>query len=150
MNELVGAAAWLYARLSGDATLQAEVGQRIYADFAPDTDPATGDPPAYPLVVFHEQSTAPDTLGAGAARVLTQPLYCVKVIGEGVGYPALQAAADRIDALLSPVSGQSVTIGGQTYTVGSYRERPLAHAAPENGIRYSYLGGLYRLVIHPA
>lgn len=146
-NELFGATSFLYATLTGDTALVAQLGRRWYKDFAPDRDPATGNPPLYPLGLYSLQSPGQDVMTAGNVRVLTRPLYLVRVCAEGTGAAALQVAADRVDDLLKGVQAQSVTIGGQTWRVSCYRERPHEEAYAKNGVRYDMLGGLYRFIL---
>ena len=147
-NELIGAFNWLVNRLTGDSALTAIVGARVWAEFAPDVDPATDARPAYPFVLFHLQA-AEDVRGVSTVRVLTRPLLCVKVLGQAP-YEDLQAAADRIDAVLHAAPGSTFSFGGDTYTVAAcLRERPLAYSEfPAPGVRISHLGGLYRVTIY--
>jgi hypothetical protein len=140
-QELVGADAFIYATLAGDTALAAIVGTRIYADVAP----SLPTPPTYPLVLFSLQSSR-DVVGIGTYRAMTTPTYLVRVIGKGGGFGAIQAAADRIDALLTVRAVQSVTIGGVTFSIlGSVRERPFQRSEEPEGILYRHLGGFYRL-----
>jgi hypothetical protein len=148
LNELIGAQAWLDSVLKGDATLRGYLARRWWADAAPETDPATLAPPAYPLGIYTLVSTVDRR--RLSQRVLTEAVYRVVVIGEGGGIAALQAAASRVDALLNDKSAQAITIGGESFTVGCYREAPYYRPCWENGVRFEHVGGLYRVIIHPA
>ena len=52
----------------------------------------------------------------------------------------IQAAASRLDTLLTVSTPQSVTIGSQTFLVRCYRERPFQQAYLANGVRFNELG----------
>jgi hypothetical protein len=146
-NELVGAEAYLFAKLSGDAALAAIVGARIYRQVAPDKDPATGLTPAYPLIAFHRQGGI-DTIGPGATRIFAKPLYLVRVLGEAGGIAALRAAADRIDAVLTDTTPETITVGGVAYAIsGCCREQPFDMTEFVEGRRIEHLGGLYRIYL---
>lgn len=146
-NELLGLDKWTFSRLAADAGVTAGVGRRIYAEFAPETDPVTNLAPAYPLLVFSVLSS-PDILGTGGNRAGTRPLLRVEVIGQGGGFAALQPIADAADAALHGAPVETVEIGAQSYEVrGCLRQHPLKRAEIEKpgGVRYNYLGGVYRL-----
>lgn len=148
-NEHVGACAWLATRLGGDATLSSLV-SGPFLDLVPQTDPQTKAPPTFPALIY-SLHVPRDRRGVGGRRILSELTYAVKVCGQGNGLLALQSAADRADALLQDAGVQSVSIGGQSYTIaGCYRESPLGYAELSEGVRWVYLGGLYRIVIHPA
>lgn len=148
-NELLGIDKWIVTTLATDAALFAIVGNRIFESLAPqiDVDTENGTAPVYPIVLFQMQSVS-DSLGSGASRVMTSALFFVKVVGERGGYADLQAACDRIDALLHQAAITAVTVGAETFTIlGSCRERPVQYAEVINGVRFNYLGGLYRIDI---
>lgn len=125
---------WLYGKLSGDATLTAKVGARIYSYVAPTT--ATT-----PYVVFSAQSPGFDVMGVGTARVMLNCLYQVKVVVQDASFNTAKDAADRIDELLHGATG--TPSGGEV--LGCVREGPLAYAEISDGIEYRHLGGLYRI-----
>jgi hypothetical protein len=146
-NEVMGAFAWVRQQLTADSALTAIVGNRIFADYAPQVDPATQLPVKYPFVLYHLQAVT-DSIGAGASRIMSSPLLFVKVCGEGGGYSDVQVAADRIDAVLHKALVQSVTAGAQTFTMlGCCREKPIQYSEYLNGVRYFYSGGMYRIDI---
>lgn len=150
-SETLAATKWIRARLVNDPTLGALIGQRVFADFAPEKDPSDPNekPPVYPLLVFSMQA-APDSLGMRARRLLTRPLFLIQVIGEGGGYGDIQAAADQVDALLDQAPQEDVNVNGTDYRVGGcHRERPVQHSELSRaGLRYCYLGGYYRLYVN--
>lgn len=126
--------AWIYNRLSTDATLTTAVGDHIYSYVAPATA-------ATPYVVFNAQSPGLDVMGVGTARVMLNSLYQVKVVVQDASFNGATAAANRIDALLHGATGTPT--GGQV--LGCVREGPLAYAEVSDGIEYRHLGGLYRI-----
>lgn len=145
MNEQVGAASFLFGVLAADPALQAEVGSRIFSDFAPEKLPGTDIPVGYPLIVFSLVRAA-DTRGLGTYRAMARLTYLVRVVSKGGGYGALHDAANRIDALLTVREPVEVTAGSETYTVhGCVRDQPFARAELMNGVRYVNLGGLYSM-----
>lgn len=142
-NEMGAAASYILTTLTADGTLSGIVSARIFADFAPQQ--TQGGQQVYPCVIFSEQSSLPDSMGAGAVRLLAKPLFFVRVIGRG-GYGDISDAADRIDALLHQ-GGATVTISGTDYFIQSFRVRPFQRSEPDDGVRYSTRGGFYRLLI---
>jgi len=99
------------------------------------------------LTIFHHVS-GHDSIFAGGRRVQTDQLYLVRAICEGPA-SGIKRIADRIDALLNFSDPINVTVGTDTYIIlGCFRERPCSESAEENGVRYSYKGGYYRLYIN--
>lgn len=140
--------ALIVSLLSGDATLSAACGNRIYQDFAPQGDPATGNPPAFPVLIFGLQSTR-DTLGNSAQRIQSRPVFLIKVVGERSGTAALFPLVNRIDALFNRTDYATVTINGTAYSVGgSYRQRGVSYKElSRNGVDYYHCGGLYEFFV---
>lgn len=134
MSEVVRADAWLYGVLHGDATLLALVSD-VYADVAPEGA-------AFPLVVS-SLVDAGDVLTINGIRILTEAVYQVKVVGQGPSYVSLEAAANRIDALLHKASG-SVS-GGVIYSC--VRIEPVRYAETSGGQAFRHLGGLYEIQV---
>jgi hypothetical protein len=127
---------WIYSKLSGDSTLNAAVGGRIFAHIAPAT--AT-----YPLVLFAALG-ARDVRTLGPARIMTHLTYKVVAINEGGGFGApLGTIADRIDAVLQAASG---TVAAGT-VMACVREQPFEMVEVGGGGRiFRHLGGVYELV----
>lgn len=136
VHELASAFQWLYATLSGDATLAGYAPGGIFADLA---DEGT----ATPYVVFNVQSPGVDTLTANAVRIFAKPLYQVVAVGEAEKMTNIANAASQIDALLKRTSG---TVTGGLMAV-CYREQPLEKAELINTIKWKSLGGLYRILV---
>ncbi|HPD40012.1 MAG TPA: DUF3168 domain-containing protein [Anaerolineae bacterium] len=134
MSEPMTAERWLYTLLSGDATLQGLIGDRVYSGEAPTTA-------AYPLVLIVFQG-GHDVLGVGPARIMAQCRYLVKAVGATPSYAALEPIASRIDALLQGASG-SVTSG---LVLACVREAPVVYPEQQEGKVFRHLGGIYRIV----
>lgn len=140
MNELSRANKWIYARLSGDATITGIVSTRIYARKAPKD--AT-----YPLIVYNYQAGT-DAQGVGTARVLTQTVFQVKVICKGKPDADVHTVADQIDELI----GKGIHELQNDVRISSRRESPIEFEedTPNSDKSFYHLGGLYRLHIHEA
>jgi hypothetical protein len=125
---------WLFATLTADAPLTATVGHRIYHGVAPADV-------AYPFVVYQLLSPGNDRIALTGARAWVDTLWLVKVVVQANSSGGVEAAADRIDALLH--NGRGTASGG--IVIESRRERP--HELPEvtGGVRYLNLGGEYRI-----
>ena len=145
--ELVGAIGFLDAVLRGDATLQAIVGQRIWLGSAPQTDPATGELPAYPLILVQSLNNVPTPLTSNHRLKLTATVRVVAV-GNTQDLSALTAAAARIDELLSIAAPTSVTVGAVTYPIrASFQLKPYIRGGAEDGIYYQQFGGEYQIEV---
>lgn len=134
MNELARIEKWLYTYLSGDSQLSAAVGGRFYGPKA-----KTGT--AFPYVTWNWQG-ANDVNGNAAARLMTKPLYQIKVVSKGLTDP-VAAIADRLDYLLMTTSEQ--TANGINFSVR--REGPLSYieSGDDPETNFHHLGGLYRI-----
>ena len=146
-GELLGASAYIRSRLLADDALVALIGDRVYARKAPQVDPTTGAPPAYPLIVFAEIGSR-DVLAAGGETLETVAPFLVRVIGKS-GFGALKAAEGRIDTVLK--SHEVCTIAdsdGEAYSImGCVRERPFMDDGVEAGVQFYSLGGIYRVYV---
>jgi hypothetical protein len=127
---------WLNTALSGDASLAAVVGTRIYSDLAPDGA-------ALPMVVYQMQA-ANDLMTNGAARVWANTLFLVRGVAQRVSYDGdLITMANRIDAVLHGASGSNAE--GNVWEC--VRERPFRLTeVGADGKQYRHLGGLYRIL----
>lgn len=138
---------WLFQTLSQDSTLSTLVTD-CYRGVAPQ-----GTIP--PWVSFDFQSGS-DTNSATGARLFTRDLYQVRVIGPESQFAAMQAAADRIDALLHGARNIPIlTATGQAGTLlACVRESQLTLPQDLPGSSYGaawrLLGGLYRCTIQAA
>ncbi len=142
-NEAGNGFTFLYALLSGDATLTGLV-SGIYRDVAP--------PLSTPdwLVLGHQSGV--DVLSGMASRIMSTNLFRVLAVGPESDYGNLKAIADRADALLMP-SGKPLrsTSAGGVAILACYREQPLAlpETVPGSGSGPAWLnlGGLYRVIL---
>ncbi len=98
----------------------------------------------FPLIIFARISGR-DLRGVGSARILANELYEVKAINRGttVGFAALRAIGDRIDALLNGASG--AVADGQI--LACVRENALSYLETDADQIYCHLGGIYRIYI---
>lgn len=142
--ELIGVARWVTTQLGA---ISPGVGSRIYEGEAPDKDPATGNAPAYPLIVFNvKRSSAISAMGTERLGVSVDLFW--RVIGEGGGYEDIRAIAEAADTALRLTTTQTVTHQGQNYQIhGCESVEPYMDGGYENGIRYNSLGGTNHLVI---
>jgi hypothetical protein len=139
MNELARIEKWLYSYLSSDATLSAAVGSRFYGPKA-----KTGT--AFPYITWNWQG-ASDVNGNAAARLMTKPLYQIKVVSKGLN-DSVAAIADRLDELL--MTSSELTTGGINLSVR--REQPISYieAGPDPETNFHHLGGIYRFYAQAA
>ncbi len=139
-HEIAAGYEFLTATLSGDSTLMSLV-TGIYRGAAPiDAMP--------PFVVMNFQA-GQDVRSGNEVRLLSKPLFLVKVVGPSTMMDTIVSAAARADALLQPQQGghSSGTATG-AFIDACYRENPFAQEDPPvNGVQWSNLGGLYRLEV---
>lgn len=133
MAETLVAEQWLHSVLSGDTALSTAVGGRIYGYLAP-----AGA--AFPFVVYQNQAGR-DVMGTGPTRIMANLLYIIKVIGETKSFGTIEAAANRIDAVLHAASGSNV----RGTVIACVRERPFSLVESSPSGEYRHLGGIYRL-----
>jgi hypothetical protein len=137
--ETSAAETWLYATLTGDATLTGLVGARVYNT----RRPADG---AMPCVVFQLQASG-DVMVVGAVRVWSRLTYVVRGIAEPVppSYEGtLKSIAGRIDALLHGKSGSNGA--GTVWSCVRVRPFQMAETPPQLGGReFRHLGGVYEI-----
>jgi hypothetical protein len=96
----------------------------------------------FPFVVFSEMSGI-DLMTVDSARIWTNFLYLVEVVGQTASFVDLRPAAGRVDVLLHRASG-TVTSGTIWACV---RERVIRRLEPApGGQQYRRAGAMYRLV----
>jgi len=137
MIEVTRLLRWLSTTLKGDSALMSAAPGGIHFGVAPQGS-------VYPLVrVLYD--AADDLLGLGAARLWADGDLAVVVIGQTGSPLALEAAADRIDALLH---GASATLDpAMIYSI--VRVRAICRTAPAagTGVIYTQLGGTYAVQV---
>lgn len=143
MNELPAAENWLHDKLVGDTEIVSVVNQRVYKYALPQS-------PIYPLIIY-SLAVDSDFQGLGTVRILTRPLYLVKVISKGAPSSLVNLAADRIDEIVGRVVKDSfVSTAGDMFAVSSRREAAIQFMERDSSIAgniYFHLGGLYRLEV---
>ena len=143
MNELPAAENWLHDKLAGDGEIASVVGARIYKYALPQS-------PIYPLVVYSLASDS-DFQGLGTVRILTRPLYLVKVISRGAPSSLVNLAADRVDEIVGKTTKDTfISTAGDMFAVSSRREAAVQFMERDPavaGTLYFHLGGLYRLEV---
>lgn len=141
MNELPAAENWLHDRLASDPEIASIVLNRIYKYALPQS-------PIYPLITYSLASDS-DFQGLGTVRILTRPLYLVKVISRGAPSSLVNLAADRIDEIVGRTTKDTFTsTAGDMFAVSSRREAAVQFMERDPtvaGTIYFHLGGLYRL-----
>lgn len=129
------AALAIYSTLSGDATLAALVGTRIYEDVRPEAEYVG------PYIVFQLQASSNDVIGLGARRVWSPLLYTIRGIARASSYGGqLATIAERIDDLLH--ARYIETAYGRLWL---WRERPFRMSETYQEVEYRHSGGIYRI-----
>lgn len=126
----------LYALLSGDVTFMSYI-TAIGQNSVP-----PGTLPDYCLLI---NQSAQDTLSATAVRIMSRPLFQVKVLGPIQDDSNIRAAYARADAILQP-SGQPLRNSNSTLAI--YRESELpTDGGTINGVQWLVAGGIYRVEV---
>ena len=143
-NEVARGNQWVHTTLANDSTLATLAPGGVWRNIAPEYDPnnATATLPT-PFIVFGWQGGV-DTNTATAQRLISRNLWRIEAIGPTEHYAAIAQAADRIDALVSLVRNST---GSDYYMLACYRESPLDRDEMVDGIQWSHVGGLYRLIL---
>ncbi|MFN7948380.1 MAG: hypothetical protein U0Z53_23715 [Blastocatellia bacterium] len=140
-HELPRIEAWIYSRLTADATITARIpASAICAYRAPEGTPL-------PFIIFSYQAGG-DVQGLGTARTLTRAIYQIKLVCQGAPAEADLAIADRLDTIFQT----AVTETQQGWQFTSRRERPLSYVEtlPASSELIFHLGGLYVIATHPS
>jgi hypothetical protein len=140
VSEIQQAKKWIYDSLHANSDIAAAVSTRIYDSYVP-------DPPAsrvFPYVLFNFMGGI-DVDALGTNRLLSQPLFQVRVVCEGRPDATVRKIDKRIDDVLQFAVYQ---LSGDYY-FSARREQPIDR--PEfdaaTGKHYGNCGGLYRLYI---
>jgi hypothetical protein len=128
---------WLYATLSGDATLLGLInGANQLVSTLGSGNVAT------PYVQWFQSSTR-DVLAVGGIRVQVDTLYTVKAVATGASWSVVRPIARRVDFLLN---GKDVTVSspipGQ---ISCRRESIVQYPEVEQAEQFRHLGGVYRI-----
>ena len=143
MNELPAIENWLHDKLVADTEIAAVVNQRVYKYALPQS-------PIYPLITYSLAADS-DFQGLGTVRILTRPLYLVKVISRGAPSSLVNLAADRIDEIVGRVVKDSfISTAGDMFAISARREAAIQFMERDPAVAgtiYFHLGGLYRLEV---
>lgn len=140
MAELASVQQWIYTQLASDATINAAVGSRIYANAAPQNT-------IMPLLTFAFIGGVDVVHTIGNARA-TMAIYLVRAVAKGNSTAPIEAAAAQFDALLDPGIG-GVTVDGVTIC-SVVHDQPHMRSDAEYGVPAVYLGSYYRVFFYPA
>jgi hypothetical protein len=135
MSESVRINRWLYVTLSEDATLIAQ-GIKGVRDYIPEQA-------EFPRIVYNLQAGR-DVNGIGGVRLLTRPLYQIKLINKGNIESNYLPLIERMDELLHNKTNETF----EGYVFSARREQEINYFEPgEKGtdIVYRHVGGLYRI-----
>lgn len=140
VSEIQQAKKWIYDSLHANSDIAAAVSTRIYSDYVP-------EPPAdrvFPYVLFNFMGGF-DVDALGTSRLLSQPLFQVRVVCEGRPDATIRKIDKRIDDVLQNAVYQ---LSGDYY-FSARREQPIDRPELDasTGKHYANLGGLYRLYI---
>ena len=140
ISEVQAAKKWIYDSLVANVDIAAAVVTRVYADYVP-------EPPAnrvFPYVLFNFMGGI-DVDALGTSRLLSQPLFQVRVVCEGRPTAAVRKVDKRIDGVLQ----NAVYQPSGDYYFSARREQPIDRPELDTatGKYYANLGGLYRLYI---
>lgn len=136
-NELNASETFLYGLLHGDAQLLTAAPGDVHRDVAPEGETRI-------VVVFQYQGGSDArAMGRPLARIWTEVVYLVKAIAREGQHQTLQAAADRIDAVLDGARGTA----GTARIYSCVRDAPFSVPVTEKGITYRQVGGTYRLQV---
>lgn len=143
--------AWLYGRLSGDDPLASAMEVLAGTVYDPGSPPSrdwhtawypTVAPESAPRVYGLWGWTAtPDLLAMGGLRIAVVPRLTVVVAAASADLGALEAVADRLDALLHGASGTGTGIAIDSIIRISEQSR----LEDFQGVRWLTLGGLYEV-----
>lgn len=126
----------LYAKLTGDATLTAAVGSRVYYEVAPAS--AT-----YPLIIFAKVSRVVPRVMTGQAY--SDALWLVKGVDKASSANAVDDIASRIETILDD---GSLTIAGQQ-VMAILHDSDVQYSEVTEGVTYHHSGARYRLRYQP-
>ena len=134
---------FLYAKLNVSSVTNAlGTASRIYRSDVPQYPP-TG-PAAFPCVVYHMQAGS-DSFGVGAIRIMTRPLWTVKVGVDDQPYEDAEVIYSIVDATIQGTSG--TVSGGSVYSCFREMELPGFSEKKSGGGHIRWVGGVYRMEV---
>ncbi len=136
-NAIVAAERWLYATLTGDATLAGIVGNRVYGHVVPGG--AT-----VPYVFYSFQGAPDDTTTINAETIWSELVYAVRMVSKVESFTTVEAGAAAIHGAIHRERGSNIS--GDI--LACVQERPFAMIELDrDGFELRHLGGLYRLYV---
>lgn len=141
MNELNAVNDWVHDGLVADTQITARVGSRAYLFALPQS-------PTYPSILYGLQA-ATDNQGLGTVRILTRPLFWIRLITKGHPTAADNLVADRLDEIIGKaVTQRAISTASDEYILSARRVQPIQFAERDptvTGVFYIHTGGLYRI-----
>ena len=140
VTEIQQAKAWIYTVLAAETYIAAQIGTHIFADFVLGTPSQR----TFPYVLYNFMAST-DIDGLGTNRLLTKPLFQVRVVTDG----RPDATARKIDKRIDDVLQNAVHQLSGDYYFSARREQSIDRSEldPATGRQYGNLGGLYRLYV---
>lgn len=140
VTEIQQAKQWIYDSLFAETYIQSQVSARIYADYVP-------EPPAnrvYHYIIYNFMAGR-DVDALGTSRLLSQPLFQIRVVNDG----RPTAVTRKIDKRIDDVLQNAVYQQSGDYYFSARREQPIDRPELDAGTgkHYANIGGLYRLYI---
>lgn len=137
--ELIRVEQWIYQTLASDPAIAGVVGNRIYADMAPQTA-------VFPFIVFAHIGNV-DVLRAMNNGRVAKNIFLVRVIGKGNSVTGdLKMVADRFDPLLLK---NNILVDGVRIAYVQHDQHAIRKDS-ENGVPMSYVGSYYLIFTQPA
>lgn len=152
LNELDAIDKYIFDRLQAQAGLVSAINTaggafKAFAEPAPrdiQKDAMAAVEVVEPPYVIWALMTSADNNALGRARIFTRPFMLVRAVTRDSSFVSAAALANYIDAALhnsptvSPVSGTNITV------MGFDRQQLVRTAEVVNGVRWNYVGGIYR------
>ena len=140
INEMGLTADFVYEQLTGDVTLAALVGSRVYRNLAP---PGA----ALPYVIFGFVASV-DRNNVGSRSIMfTRPILDIKGVVAGTDSAAADAIADAIHGAVNGKQRLDVSVG-ELIILGCRRENIIEFVELTEDQQYCHRGGEYRLFCH--
>lgn len=136
--ENIGIEGWLYGVFSGDTTLHGLIADRIYADEAPEDA-------VYPCLIFAAQSPGVDLDTPGFHHVWVNTLYRIEAVGKTASKGSLAPIAEQVHTLIQAQRAVTSAVSIEA----CYRESPSLLSETVDGVRWSRVGGIYRIFAQP-
>lgn len=142
MNELNAVNDWVHDGLVADAQIAARINSRAYLLALPQS-------PTYPSILYGLQA-ATDFQGLGTVRILTRPLFWIRLITRGHPTAADNLVLDRLDEIIGKaVTQRAISTASDEYILSARRVQPIQFKEDDlkTGGFYIHTGGLYRIEV---